>query len=236
MKEDIEVYPTLITIKPSNRETKMARPLPKFKQQEKYYVICEDSKSSKTYLNEAFNHHRVRPYIEAVHLGKTDPLGIVRLAIKKSKAYTTVFCVIDRDNHQNFDEAVRLAKTCDNVRLIVSYPCYELWFILHSGYKRKSYRPAGRKSAADQLISDLQSSHALFTAYAKGETTEGLYKSIATKHPELLSAAFKHAKRLLVEAAADDELNPSTELHIVLEVIDSLLAPQTLPVKTANNI
>lgn len=207
----------------------MARSAPKFKQQDTYCVICEDSKSSKTYLNEAFKHHRVSAYIEAVHIGKTDPLNIVKAAIKKSRAYTTVYCVIDRDNHKNFDEAFRESKKCKNVLLIVSYPCYELWFILHSGYRRKSYQPNGRKSAAEQLIDDLRASHELFAAYAKGETTEGLYTYISNQHPEMLEAAFKNAKRLLREVELDGELNPSTELHIVLDLIETLKEPKTLP-------
>lgn len=210
----------------------MARSAPKFKQQDRYYVICEDSKSSKTYFNEAFKFHRVSSLIKAEHIGKTDPLNIVKEAIKKSKHYTKVYCVIDRDNHQNFDEAVIESRKCDNIVLIVSYPCYELWFILHSGYKSKSYRPNGKKSAAEQLIADLRNSHELFRTYAKGKTIEGLYESIATKYPEMLQAAKSNSDKLLRYAKDHGDLNPSTTIHILLDVIGTLQTPLALPAQT----
>lgn len=204
----------------------MPRQAPKFKQQAKYHVICEDSKSSKTYLNEAFNYHRVNNYIQAIHIGNTDPLGIVQAAIKACKTYDKVYCVIDRDEHANFDVAVQTAKSNDKVVLIVSYPCYELWFLLHCGYKRKSYARAGRKSAADLLIADLQASHDLFKNYSKGDSTSGMYKKILNNHSHMFDAALKHAEQLLNEVEADGEINPSTKFHTIFEVIKSLLKPQ----------
>lgn len=205
----------------------MARQSPRFKQQPRYLVICEDSKSSRIYLDEAFYHHRVSNYIYTQHIGSTDPLNIVRKAIKACSTHDQVFCVVDRDNHQNFDQAMHEAAQHLRVRMIVSYPCYEFWFCLHLSYSRKSYSHVGSKSAANRLIADLCKSHELFADYSKGKI-HGLYSKIITQHEQMLKNAFRHSLRILEEVAKDGQLNPSTQIHQLLSVIPSLEHPQPL--------
>jgi hypothetical protein len=205
----------------------MARQSPRFKQQPNYLVICEDSKSSRTYLNEAFNYNRVNNYIYADHIGSTDPLNIVSHAVKAYAKYDKFFCVIDRDNHENFAAAIHKAASYPKIKMIVSYPCYEFWFCLHIGYTRKGYTHAGNKSAADQLIADLCKSHTLFTDYSKGKI-DGLFKKIITEHKVMYENAFTYAERVLLEIAKDGEPNPSTQIYQLLNVIPTLLKPQAI--------
>lgn len=70
------------------------------------------------------------------------PLQLVQRAVAAKKAgirearrgrgrpYDQIWCVFDRDEHPHFAEAVELAVAHD-IRVAVSNPCIELWFILH---------------------------------------------------------------------------------------------------------
>jgi hypothetical protein len=70
------------------------------------------------------------------------PLQLVKRAIEAKRAgardeargrgrpYDQIWCIFDRDEHPNFDEAVSLAAV-HGINLAISNPCIELWFILH---------------------------------------------------------------------------------------------------------
>jgi len=94
----------------------LKRQKPKFKPQPTVLVICEDSKSGRRYLEDASLHFRVTVLVEITHCGKTDPLNIVKEAISRQGKFDHVFCAIDRDTHETFDEAVNLAKSSKKSR------------------------------------------------------------------------------------------------------------------------
>ncbi len=70
------------------------------------------------------------------------PMTLVRSAIDAKKrgeteekrgrgaAHDDVWCVFDRDEHPDVDEAIRLAGE-QGIRVAFSNPCLELWFVLH---------------------------------------------------------------------------------------------------------
>jgi hypothetical protein len=125
-----------------------SRPGRRFKPGPTVLVICEDSKSSKNYLQDVSIHFRAHVKVLVSHIGKTDPKGIVNEAARKVNSYDRVFCVIDRDEHKSFDEAMQTAAVT-NVHAIASYPCFEYWLLLHFVYSRKPYR----RQAIDRLQS-----------------------------------------------------------------------------------
>ena len=104
----------------------------RYKAQPTVLVICEDSKSGKRYLEDATHHFRVHVVVEISHCGKTDPKGIVVEAMQRERNFDRVFCVIDRDTHENFNEALALASTSLKTEIIPSYPClsFGISFIL----------------------------------------------------------------------------------------------------------
>lgn len=57
---------------------------PRFKPQPQILIICEDSRSAKTYLEEAAIYFRASAKVEITHCGYTDPKGIVQYAIRRS--------------------------------------------------------------------------------------------------------------------------------------------------------
>lgn len=195
----------------------------KFKPQPKVLVICEDSKSGKRYLEDASLHFRVNILVEITHCGKTDPLNIVKEAINRQGKFDHVFCAIDRDSHETFGEALNLVKTAKKVEIIASYPCFEFWLLLHFGYNRKPYASVGKHSAADLLIKDLRAYPGL-EKYNKGEDM-GIFKLLLGKQ---FDEARKIAPRVITEAIASQEMNPSTRLHELLNFFEKLSSPQEI--------
>jgi hypothetical protein len=165
------------------------------------------------YLYDAARHFRANFQVEIVHVDKTDPLGIVSAAINRQNSYEKVFCAIDRDRHEGFNEALAMAdlhKT--KVRIIVSYPCYEYWLLLHFKKSRKPYVAAGGRSPGEVLVHDLQLEEGM-AGYAKGGK-ENVFKKLESR----LQDAIERASQVLTEAGMDGALNPSTRLHeLILE-------------------
>jgi len=196
------------------------RPKSSFKPQPKVLVICEDSKSGKRYLEDASKHFRVNILVEITHCGNTDPKGIVTEAISRQGKFDHVFCAIDRDTHKNFDEALNLAKNSKKVEVIVSFPCFEFWLLLHFGYNRKPYAAAGKNSAADLLIKALRIYPGL-EKYDKGEDM-GVFQLLLSR----LAETRRIAPKVLAEAIASEQMNPSTRLHKLLDFFEKLSSPQ----------
>ncbi|WP_432743943.1 RloB family protein [Methylobacter sp. G7] len=198
----------------------LKRQKPKFKPQPKVLVICEDSKSGKRYLEDASLHFRVNVLVEITHCGNTDPKGIVTEAISRQGKFDRVFCAIDRDTHETFDEALNLVRDSKKVEIIASYPCFEFWLLLHFGYNRKPYAAAGNHSAADLLIKDLRTNSGM-EKYDKGKVL-GIFQLLLNR----LAEARRIAPIVLAEAIASEQMNPSTRLHEQLDFFEELSSPR----------
>jgi hypothetical protein len=104
-------------------------------------VLVEGSRTEKDYLTHWRRENRgnVIVNIPDCHVG---PLQLVERAEADKKQqlydarhgrgqpYDEIWCVFDVDEHAKFDEAVARAAKSD-IRIAVSNPCFELWFILH---------------------------------------------------------------------------------------------------------
>jgi hypothetical protein len=192
---------------------------PRYNPQPRVLVICEDTKSGKTYLEDACRQFRTTASI--IHCGRTDPLGIVQEAAARHKGFDTTYCVIDRDNHQNFDSALVEARKYPEIEVIVSYPCFEYWLLLNFDYSRRPYAAVGSSSAADQVIAELRTKAGMQN-YAKGADRN----VFAALYPHGYAKGIVHAERALLEARKTDELNPSTRIHEMLKCLKKLSTPQ----------
>ena len=110
-------------------------------------VVCEGEKTEPNYFEEIRKSARIAPADIRVipsELG-TQPLRVVESAIRefsKKKAYDRVYAVFDRDDHENYANAIHKAEA-QNGKLkndegkpisfcaIVSVPCFEFWLLLH---------------------------------------------------------------------------------------------------------
>ncbi|MNF95547.1 hypothetical protein D3C84_783080 [compost metagenome] len=193
----------------------------RFKPQPKVLILCEDSKSGKRYLEDASHHFRANTLVEIAHCGVTHPSGIVQEAIKRQKNFDKVFCALDRDTHLCFDKAVDLASAHPKVKIIASYPCFEFWLLLHFGYSRKPFMATGKFSPGDLVAKDLRGKPNM-EDYEKGRDCSYFRK--------LLGEPFQNARvfgaKTLNDSIKDGELNPSTEIHLLMDEFEALSKPQ----------
>lgn len=203
-----------------------ARGAAKFKAQARVLVLCEDSKSSKTYLEDASKYFRATAQVQIAHPGRTDPLGVVQAGVKRQPAFDVVYCVVDRDSHANWDQANDLARGHPKVRMIRSFPCFEFWLLLHFGYTRAGYARAGVLSAADQVVRDLRQKPGM-QDYAKG-SIEGLFLRLCGDADIMLNTACRHGDRTLADAEKEGNANPSTELQNLVRELRNLGSPVTV--------
>jgi hypothetical protein len=204
------------------KASSFARRPAKYKPQPRILILCEDKKSCRTYLQEAAQHFRCHADVEIAHIGKTDPRGIVAKAKSRCIDYNAVYCAIDRDAHETFDEAVSNAAKPPTVTVIQSHPCYEFWLLLHFRKTRSPFAPSGTHSAADNATRILREEEGMST-YAKGNS-EGLFGDLLNRLP----GARTRAEQVLVEAHAEGNMNPSTRLHELITLFESLAMPQQL--------
>jgi hypothetical protein len=204
------------------KASSFARRAAKYKPQPRILILCEDKKSCRTYLREAAQHFRCYADVEIGHPGRTDPSGIVAEAKRRCADYDAVYCAIDRDAHETFDEAISNAAKSPKVEVIPSYPCYEFWLLLHFRKTRSPFAPSGTHSAADNVTKTLRAEEGM-SAYAKG-SSEGLFGDLLNR----LSGARTRAEQVLAEALADGNMNPSTRLHELIALFEALANPQPL--------
>ena len=114
-------------------------------------IFCEGERTEVTY----FRHYKRRGSgvkIEVRSDRRNDPAGLVDCALKRIKDPRdpldigdgdSIWCVFDADHHGPAELESAISKAGEMVRLVLSVPCFELWFILHY------YRPTSRMSSND---------------------------------------------------------------------------------------
>ena len=192
----------------------------RFKPQPRVLVLCEDSKSALNYLHDAARHFRSHAVVKVAHCGRTDPIGIVEEAIGSRHNFEVTFCVIDRDSHESFDQALlRAQEFGGSIKVVPSYPCYEFWLLLHFRFTRSPITAVGAQSSGARMSAVLRSEEGM-DDYDKGSS-----KSVFDDLLDRLPVARINAARVLVAALAEQELNPSTEFHVLIDVLEKLGLP-----------
>lgn len=174
------------------------------KNQKKRYLtllIVSEGKTEFNYFNDlrrCFRHMGINVILEKPK--GSAPISIVEFVIdytNKNEGIDYVFCVFDRDEHASYHDAVerirnyqppKKAKSKPKFKTISSFPCFEIWPLLHFSFSSKSYSRRGNKSAGDQVVRDLQEH---FPMYSKN-----MYDLFSKLRPRLKNAV-QNAKRLL---------------------------------------
>jgi hypothetical protein len=187
-------------------------------------IVCEGEKTEPYYLKAVREHFGLaQANVKIDPKSDSSPTSVVRYAktlIKESSAspYDHVYCVIDRDRHADFQKAVDQVngfKSKDTkLHLIVSYPCFEYWILLHYIYITKAFGVSG-ESPCDELISTELKNY--IPEYEKGNA------SIMIDLVEnQLGTALANAKKSFDAAEQTGIDNPKTEMHILVEYLKNL--------------
>lgn len=184
-----------------------------------FLLACEgDNKTEKNYF-QCFNSDNVK--IRFVPGNETDPENMMMNLIDKYEEYdldpcdgNLGFCLVDSDFDERKDNQLKkaeiLSKDCDGVSLIVSSPCFEIWFLCHFIFSTKQYRHYKEvEKDTKQYIKD----------YTK--ESKNVYDTIKDKTDKAINNAKK-----LEQVALDDgkvmhtvSFMPSTEVYKIIDVI-----------------
>lgn len=188
-------------------------------------IVCEGEKTERLYFEKLKTHLRLSSAnIIVVNGTGSAPINLIDFAMKyieKMADIDEVYCVFDKDEHSTFDAALkkidayrpkRNSKSKPKFIAITSTPCFEVWLLLHFCYTSKPYVKSHHKTAAEQVISELKK---YFPSYAKSES---LFLSIKEKQ----KTAIIHAKKLANENKSMNSNNPSTNVHELVEQLESL--------------
>lgn len=145
------------------------------------------------------------------------PISVVDCAIEKAGergGYDHIFCVIDRDGHESFDRARQKIKDHATreeaplpIREAISVPCFEIWILLHFTQTDAPFIDC------DEVIQRIRHNH--LPGYTKADSAV-----VKTLMPKLETAV---ANAAWVEGkAADNEFNPYTSVHRIVEHLKSV--------------
>lgn len=208
-------------------------------------IVCEDSVSSPRYFEavcRCLKLHYVHvkkpkagnnsPVREVGILGSkdgdgTDPKSVVECAQKHEESYDDIYCVIDRDTHDSFHEAITMAGKSKKIKMIVSIPCFEYWLLLHFEYTSKPFIGVGNASCCDVLIKELKKH---IPSYEKGnffslDNYINILKSNEKK-------AIDHAKRRVEEIGEVEDIyaeNPYTNVYELILALGEIKEDKSKP-------
>jgi hypothetical protein len=188
------------------------------KQKSKILIAVEGkNKTEKTYFSN-FEDGK-KPYnITYAKGNNTDPLKLVKMLVKEIEKMEldlqdgdAAYCIfdtdIDPDKNKIINEAIQLAKK-NNIKIITSSPCVELWFLLHYDYTTANMRN-------EEVIKRLKK------FYPKYEKNVNIFPDII----ENLYKAIERAKKLEKYQLDNNrrigtvEANPNTEIYKIVEYL-----------------
>lgn len=189
----------------------------KFKQQPSVLVVCEDSKSSKNYVNDLRKRFAV-PNVTVDHFGDTSPTKIIGEAIKRGKSFDHIYCVLDADvfEAEGFDPVASIPSSQrQRVVVIASSPCFEYWLLLHFKRTRKSFTSS---SVINALCKEPR-----MNGYTKG----GIHGCLDMLFDKL-NFAVSNAASVRHQNEQDGSSSPMTDMDILVAGLKLLAAPQPI--------
>lgn len=188
------------------------------KQKSKILIAAEGkNKTEKTYFSN-FEDGKKSYNITYARGNNTDPLKLVKMLIKEIDELKldlqdddVAYCIFDTDVDPNknkiIEEAIQLAKK-NNIKIITSSPCIELWFLLHYDYTTANMDN-------EEVIKRLKE------YYPKYEKNINIYPDIIKG----IDLAIERAKKL--EKYQNDnnrrigtvEANPNTEVYKIVKYL-----------------
>lgn len=188
------------------------------KQKSKILIAAEGkNKTEKTYFSN-FEDGKKSYNITYARGNNTDPLKLVKMLIKEIdelkldlQGDDVAYCIFDTDVDPNknkiIEEAIQLARK-NNIKIITSSPCFELWFLLHYDYTTAN-------------MDSEEVSKRLKEYYPKYEKSINIYPDIIKE----IDLAIDRAKKLEKYQTDNNrrigtvEANPNTEVYKIVEYL-----------------
>lgn len=152
----------------------------------------------------------------------TDAEKLYEKSLSNKKAYDKVFCVIDKDSHTRYEDALMHMKTLDSdiFYLINSIPCFELWLLLHYEYTIKSFDKTAKRSICESLIKDDLRRH--LPNYEKNISNLTKDELEYIFNDDNIKDAITHAEKGLSYCKKHYVDNPSTKIHNLVSILQEL--------------
>ena len=188
------------------------------KQKSKILIAAEGkNKTEKTYFSN-FEDGKKSYNITYARGNNTDPLKLVKMLIKEIDELKldlqdddVAYCIFDTDVDPNknkiIEEAIQFARK-NNIKIITSSPCFELWFLLHYDYTTANMD-------SEEVIKRLKE------YYPKYEKNINIYPDIIKE----IDLAIDRAKKLEKYQTDNNrrigtvEANPNTEVYKIVEYL-----------------
>ena len=201
------------------RRSRLRRRGPPREPYDRVLIVCEDAKAEPAYFRELVDRYRLSTANVRVIGSGSDPSHLVRRAKRlrsdgrqSGDRYDAVYCVFDRDEHTHFAAASHDAQAA-KLMLARSWPCFEFWLLLHFTFHRRAYARSGNRTAAEMCKRELRR-HLPDDAKGVRRMFEALEDRLAT--------AKLNAARARRDAEAIGRDNPSTEVHSLVDYLQSL--------------
>jgi hypothetical protein len=181
-------------------------------------VFVEGLRTEVQYINFWYRRNRARVLVDIAERHGT-PMTLVQAAVDakrteqreerrdRGRAHDEYWCVFDRDEHPQLDEAIKLARE-NGINIVMSNPCLELWFVWHfTDHTAHVERHDIQHRAADHLGCDKSLTDAALAKLAE----DGRY-----------DAAKKRALRMDARHEGDGSspgTNPSSAMHLLIDRI-----------------
>ena len=188
------------------------------KQKSKILIAAEGkNKTEKTYFSN-FEDGKKSYNITYARGNNTDPLKLVKMLIKEIDELKldlqdddVAYCIFDTDVDPNknkiIEEAIQLARK-NNIKIITSSPCFELWFLLHYDYTTANMD-------SEEVLKRLKE------YYPKYEKNINIYPDIIKE----IDLAIDRAKKIEKYQIDNNrrigtvEANPNTEVYKIVEYL-----------------
>lgn len=192
----------------------------------KRIILIADEGHNKTEANYLKSFDDVSFTLKFVHDNSTDPVNLMNSLVNTTEELDLseengdmAFCLIDADVNPDKDIKVRqadkIAAKSKIASLIVSNPCFEIWFLCHHGCSSHQYY------SSDEVVTALKK---IYPDYCKSDDRM-YFRTIG-----MVQDAIKNTKRLEQEALSSGktlhtyQFQPSTEAY---KVVEELLKHQT---------
>ena len=175
------------------------------------------NKTEKTYFSN-FENGKKSYNITYARGNNTDPLKLVKMLIKEINELNLdlndddiAYCIFDTDTDPNknkiIEEAIQLANK-NNIKVITSSPCIELWFLLHYEYTTANMNN-------EEVIKRLKD------YYPKYEKNVNIYSNIIDKIDTAIERSKKSEKYQIENgnSIGTVEANPNSEIYKIVEYL-----------------